>query len=129
MGVDIMNQYATQRGFTLIEILVVISIISILFVTLIPQVNGFFLKANESGVRTDFRVFQQSTEMYLRDSLGKDLNMNSLNKYLDKKHEVTGNFISRQTKSLDPWGNPYQVEVKNGKILFASYGPKGDVVE
>lgn len=117
-----MHQNSKQSGFTMIEILIVISIISVLFVTLAPQVSGFFIKANQSGLKTDFRTFLQSSESYLRETKANNNSVDSFNKYLDSSHNIEQNGSILQTKSLDPWGNHYYVNLENGKIEFSTNG-------
>ena len=77
-----------QKGFTLVEVLVVISIISILFLALLPLTNNAFVKANETIVKTNFHDFQLASEMLLREANGKGLDKDRLNLYLDKAHEL-----------------------------------------
>ncbi len=111
-----------QKGFTLVEILVVIAIISILFVVLLPLVNNAFIKANEAGVKTNFHDFQLATETFLREGNGKNLDSKQLNLYLDKAHELKMTDTAIITTSVDAWGNPYRVEFGDSKITFYSNG-------
>ena len=87
-----------------------------------PLVNNGFVKANESGVKTNFRDFQIAAEMFLRESGGKHINQNNLNVYLDKVHELKEVDNSIVTKSKDSWGKPYHVEFGDRKIIFYSTG-------
>lgn len=119
---NIKKHIQSLNGFTLVEILVVISIISILFVILMPQINASFIKSQEAGVKSDFRVFQLAMETYMHESKGKNIKMPQLNDHLDKGHAVREVGSMMQTLSLDPWGTPYEVEFGNRKILFTSYG-------
>lgn len=116
----------TEKGFTLLETLIVALIIGILTVTLIPQVNNFFIKSKETGIRTDFKDFQTSSESYLRETRGYNINISELNKYLDKEHKVTIDGSIMNTTSVDPWDKHYEVEFAPGKIEFASFGKEDD---
>lgn len=117
----------SQNGFTLVEILIVLAIISLLFLLIIPEVNGAVLKARETGVKTDFRDFQTATESLMRETLGKSLTQEKLNHYLDKHHEIIDDGTGLlQTKSKDPWHNSCAVEITNGKVLFYSGGKEED---
>lgn len=113
-----------QKGFTLVEILIVLSVISMLFFVLVPQINGFFLKSKESGLRTDFKTFQVASESFFRETLGNHMETEGLNKFLDSAHHVTDNGTLLQTKSVDPWHHPYEVEFGVRKISFSSFGEK-----
>lgn len=111
-----------EKGFTLVEILVVIAIMGILFTVLLPFVNNAFVKANEVGVKTNFHDFQLASEMLLRDLNGKNLDKDQLNLYLDAEHKLKYMDANIITSSLDSWGNPYQVEFNDRKITFYSNG-------
>lgn len=110
------------KGFTLIEILVAVSIVSILFVTVTPQMDNSFNTAQESTVKTDFMIFSYSSEMYLKDTAGYNLNASDLSDYLGNEHNLSNNGTTIITNSTDPWGNPYTVELNNQQIVFQSYG-------
>lgn len=111
-----------QKGFTLIEILIVVSIISVLSAAVVPQIDSSFNKAKESGVMVDFRTFEQSAQLYLRDIAGQNITREGFNSYIDSTHEIVANGTLLRTSSLDPWGQPYEVVFSNEKIVFKSYG-------
>lgn len=110
------------KGFTLIEILVAVSIVSILFVSVTPQMDNSFNSAQESTVKTDFMIFSYSSEMYLKDTAGYNLNADDLSDYLGNEHTLSDNGTNIITNSTDPWGNPYTVELNNQQIVFQSFG-------
>ena len=56
----------------------------------------------------------------LTDEIGRDLEPR-FSEYLRNKLISTG---GRDT-SLDPWGNPYRVQVRSAEIEVWSYGPDG----
>ena len=128
----------TKPGFTLVEILIVVAVIGILFVTLVPRIDFAGDKARETGVKTNFRSFELAAEQLLRenagiskhDTLAKLCAANGgLNLYLDAglKFDATG-----VSASLDPWNQAYTVQVvkptgtgvnaNNGGIIFICNG-------
>ncbi len=65
------HENARNRGFTLIELVVVIAIISILAAVLIPVISGFIAKANEqSDIATARLLLTSTTIAFGTDKLG-----------------------------------------------------------
>ena len=52
----------SKKGFTLIELVIVILIIAILFVVLVPQLSAMVNKAKTAGVQEDFREFSTAAQ-------------------------------------------------------------------
>lgn len=128
----------TKKGFTLVEILIVVAVIGILFVTLVPRIDFAGDKARETGVKTNFRSFELAAEQLLRenagiskhDTLSKLCAANGgLNLYLDAGLKFDTSGVSA---SLDPWNQAYTVQVvkptgaginaNNGGIIFICNG-------
>lgn len=118
-----------EKGFTLVEILVVIVIIGILFTVILPRIDFASNKARETGIKTDFRIFAQASEQYLRESVGSNLTIAGLNEYLDKAYFIKADNTSTK---VDPWGNAYKVTIGTGtlagSIKVDSFGKKGTAV-
>lgn len=98
-----------KKGFTLVEIMLVITIIAILFVVLVPRFGFATDKAKETGVQSDFRAFQTAAESVINEKSFKridDGNVNEyLNEYLDKVYEFTDNVSAKE----NPWGYNYRL--------------------
>lgn len=129
-----------KRGFTLVEILVVILIIGILFVAFLPRIDFAGDKARETGVKASLRSYMVASEQLLREYAGfKDdttlaNNALELNKLLDASNrlkvtedtttpgkaiidaegtgKISGNAI--KTNEEDPWKENYEVEFIKG---------------
>lgn len=124
-----------KRAFTLVEILIVVAVIGILFVTLVPRIDFAGDKARETGIKTDFRSFELAAEQLLRENAGladfKEIDKltgeNGINLYLDKaiQFKTDGNCYKQ-----DQWNQPYTIQVvepedgnpNNGAIMFISNG-------
>lgn len=127
-----------KKGFTLVELLIVIVIIGILFAVLISRVDFATDKARETGVKADMRSYQTAIEQVFREQAGykpgtdgADLKA-QLNGCLDSKLKLTAVTEDGGTiTAKDPWGTAYTIEhgalstggANDGYILIESIGP------
>ena len=125
-----------KRAFTLVEILIVVAVIGILFVTLVPRIDFAGDKARETGIKTDFRSFELAAEQLIRENAGLDdfdtaeelCDVNGINLYLDKAIQFDKGTLECAKK--DQWNQPYTIQVvesedgnpNNGAIMFISNG-------
>ena len=82
-----------KKGFTIIELVVVILVIGILFVAFISKTDNTTDKAKEVGVKSIFRSYQTAAETVMREQSGlKDLTVkeivDELNRNLDKPLQI-----------------------------------------
>ncbi len=99
----------TQQGFTLLEIIVVITIIAVLAAYIAPKVAGRADDARISKVKNDIQVLESALELYRLDNFTyptTDQGLNALvNNPGDLKNWKSGGYIKKLRK--DPWGNDY----------------------
>jgi general secretion pathway protein G len=100
------------RGFTLIEIMVVVVIIGLLAAFILPNVFSNVERAQVSKVKGDLQAIETALTMYKLDNYkypSTDLGLTAL---VQKPNDPTvrnwreGGYLKRGSK--DPWGNPYQ---------------------
>ena len=136
----------TKKGFSLVEILIVIAVIGILFVALVPKIDFVGDKARETGVKTDFRSFELAAEQLMREKGGiasyssvSDLcGSNGINLYLDEAVQFSYDATSSVASCAknDQWNQKYTVQMvkksgdtnpNNGAIIFICNGKDSDL--
>jgi len=86
----------TQKGFTIVELLIVIVVIGILAALVITTYNGIQQKGRNTERQTDLKAIQGQLEAYYAQN-GRYPTLANLN---DNPDEETG-FIKQQMKGLD----------------------------
>jgi general secretion pathway protein G len=118
---------AKMRGFSLIEIMVVIVIIGILASLIAPKILGRTDEARVTAAKSDIGTIMQSLKIYRLDNQRYPSNEQGL-KALVTKPEVEPlpknwkQYLEKLPK--DPWGNDYQYLSPgiHGEIDVFSYG-------
>jgi general secretion pathway protein G len=105
---------ARQRGFTLIEIMVVVVIIGLMAAVITPMVMGNVDKAQISKAQQDIRALEQSLQMYRLDNNSYPTTEQGLQALVTKPADPNlTNYPEKgylQRLGKDPWGQPYHFE-------------------
>ena len=102
-----------SRGFTLIEILVVVIIIGLLAAVIVPQVIGRVDEARISKAKQDIQSVETALTMYRLDNFKYPTTDQGLKALIQQptdpsiKNWRPGGYLQRGS-SKDPWGNDYQ---------------------
>jgi general secretion pathway protein G len=111
----------TLTGFTLIEVLITLTIIAILMSFVAPYVLNRPDQARDLKLKFDFEAIESALALYKLDNgkyptqeLGFDhlINGDNGSKYLSKIPE-------------DPWGSNYVYKMENNVVEIISIGPDG----
>ncbi|MES2488464.1 type II secretion system major pseudopilin GspG [Stenotrophobium rhamnosiphilum] len=119
---NVFNRTA-QRGFTLIEIMVVVVILGILAAVVVPRIMDNPGKARVAKAKQDIRQLESAMELYKLDNFNYPNTQQGLEALVTRpsgdpqpKNYKQGGYIKSLPK--DPWGNPYQ---------YLSPGVKGEI--
>ena len=118
-----------KKGFTLIELVIVILVIGILFVFLTPQLSSMVNKAKTAGVEQDFREYQIAAETVAYEQSGFDGfedeagRTAALNANLDAVNQIAADGSTNE----DPWDNAYtySYDADANAVTFVSLGADG----
>jgi general secretion pathway protein G len=122
-----------SKGFTLIEVMVVIVILGILAALVVPRVMGRGDQARVQAARTDIASMKQALKLYYLDNQRYPSTEQGLQSLVTKPtvgqippNWKSGGYVERLPN--DPWGNPYQYVqpgIKGGEFDIFSYGKDG----
>lgn len=113
---------AAKRGFTLVELLVVVAILGILATIAVPMVTGHIEKTNRTKASMDVKAFDQAVDTYAAMK-----NKGRLPDSLDVLFEGDDPVMKGDKEQLtDPWGGTYALKkVSKKKFYVYSPGPDG----
>lgn len=121
-----------QRGFTLIEIMVVVVILGILAALVVPKLLGRADDARIVAAKQDIASIVQALKLYKLDNQHYPSTEQGLQALMVKPTSgpsangwKSGGYLDKVPK--DPWGNPYQYLSPGikGEIDVFSYGADG----
>lgn len=104
---------ARSRGFTLIEIMVVVVILGILAAIVAPNVMSRIGDAQRTKVSSDIRTIETALNLYRMDNFRYPTSEQGIRALYEKPNDSSvrnwkqGGYLD-STNSKDPWGNPYR---------------------
>jgi len=129
-----MKKFSTraQRGFTLIEIMVVVVIMGVLAALVVPKLLNRTGESKIAAAKVDIATIMQQLKLYKLDNQRYPTTEQGLQALIEKPTGgpaangwKAGGYLDKLPK--DPWGNPYQYLSPGikGEIDVFSYGADG----
>jgi general secretion pathway protein G len=118
-----------EQGFTLIEVMVVVVILSILAAIIVPRIMDRPEKARIVKAKADIRSLESALNLYRLDNHNYPTTDEGLEALVQKPKDAPswkeGGYLDRLPK--DPWGRPYQYlnPGAHGNIDIFSLGADG----
>ena len=119
-----------SRGFTLLELMIVVIIIAVLAAIITPKFFGSKQKAQKARALADIKILESSIQRFKLDMDRYPETLEELvtNPAEDDQKKWGGPYVEN-TAFLDPWQNPYRYEVpgmhNTSGFDLVSYGADG----
>ena len=118
---------AVKRGFTLVELLVVVAILGILATGAVVYVPRFLESGNKGAAEKDVQALKTAVTQYYTDKRKYPDNLDVL---VDTSGDKEPNIEGGEGALIDPWGNKYEIKFKGNKKnspYIVSGGPDGTI--
>lgn len=114
-----------RRGFSLVEVIVAVTIIALLAALVAPRLYRFIGTAKDSKAKAETSSIAQQVKLYMTEQgtsrLSDDFRLEVLLQRPDP-------YIENAEQLIDPWGNPYTIVIPgefNVDFDIVSYGADG----
>jgi general secretion pathway protein G len=119
-----------ERGFTLVEILVVITIIGLIMALVGPRVINYLGEAKVKAARIQIESFSSALDLYYLDAGRYPSSSEGLTALAQRPGGATtwnGPYLKGGLVPNDPWGRPYLYRSpgEHGVYDIVSYGSDG----
>jgi general secretion pathway protein G len=119
-----------EAGFTLVEILVVITIIGLIMGLIGPRVLGYLSDSKAKTARIQIQGFASALDLYYLDNGRYPTASEGLRALAQKPDGAVvwnGPYLNGTIVPKDPWGHPYVYSFpgQHGAYDIVSLGPKG----
>lgn len=124
-----LSQRVTGRGFTLLELLVVMVILGLLAAYVAPRYFSQVGKSEVKAARVQIEAFGKALDQYRLD-IGRypttEQGLNALIARPENENRWDGPYLSKAVP-LDPWGRPYSYKYpgQHGEYDLVSLGTDG----
>ena len=120
-----------QGGFTLVELLVVLAIITLIVSLVAPQVLRYLGTARSDAAQAQISNIEGALELFYIDNLRYPTTEEGLQVLAKPTPELAGRwngpYLKNADEIKDPWGNPYIYEFSDNTVKISSLGRDGKV--
>jgi general secretion pathway protein G len=119
-----------ERGFTLVEILVVITIIGLIMGLVGPRVLNYLTESKAKAAKIQIESFSSALDLYFLDNGRYPSSSEGLTALVQRPGSTmtwNGPYLKGAVVPNDPWGNAYQYRApgQHGTYDIMSYGADG----
>ena len=119
-----------QRGFTLVELLVVITIIALIMGIVGPRVLNYLTESKAKAAKIQIESFASALDLFFLDTGRYPNGSEGLAALVQRPGNIAswnGPYLKGGVVPPDPWGNPYVYRApgQHGTYDILSYGSDG----
>ena len=125
-----MRTHTTHRnihrgGFTLLEVIIAVTIVALLAALVVPRLTRFLGQAHEDKATAEVNTLANQARLYITtETTGVLTDDFTLEVLLDGDDS----YLENENQLIDPWGNNYEIMIPgdiNRDFDVYSYGPDG----
>ena len=110
-----------QAGFTLLELLITLTILSLLVTIVAPRVMQYLDSSKVKTAEIQIAAIRSALHLY-RIDVGvypsQEMGLESLVEMSDDARDWNGPYLDNKVALLDPWGTAYQYKMPGGDSPF-----------
>jgi general secretion pathway protein G len=124
------RKWSREQGLTLLELLIVISILGLLAVLASVQLSGYFKRAKHDTAKLQIEELATALELYQLDVGRFPSDQEGLEALLKDPANTAGwrgPYLKKEQAIIDPWGREFRYSQRNESPGYAigSYGADG----
>ena len=115
--------HAPRRGFSLLEVIIAVTIVALLATLVVPRLTRFLAGANEDKAVAEVNSLANAVRLYITQNTTGNIDDDfTLEVLLDGDDP----YLENSADLIDPWGTPYEIIIpgeQNIEFDVMSYGP------